>query len=191
MADTELIQCEKGQYTLIAENTASIVIKTRGGMTTARIFVGTEQPDVGEQNFLKLGADDFPFRLNNIGAGRSVWLSPERTGGIEVIKGSESANGSGDDSTLVPGGGITSSTPGRWTELMPADVGRRGAFVQNKTTGSIFILVQDSGFPADGSQMGETEIPDRPAFYLFDFEPKRRYVIRGSAADMPYTLNNW
>lgn len=102
------------------------------------------------------------------------------------------ANETPTDGDLVIAAGVTSGSIGTWVELMPADADRLGASVQNKAaTGSIFILPFATGLPASGTQGGETEIPQAPGYFNFPFVPNQRYVVRGTAASMAYSLNTW
>lgn len=190
MADTTHVPVTAGSYSLIAENTSNILIKTRGAVTTAKIVLSPVEPDVETTDFMKLSASDFPFPLFNIKSGNKVWLMPEKSGGIEVISGREASTE--DDDSMVAGGAITNANAGTWQEMMAADPARNGAVIQSKAqTGSIFIMMLDDGLPADGSHLGEIEIPQRPSYYAFDFKPRRRYVVRGENASMPFTLNWW
>ncbi len=190
MAETSLIQCASGSYTLVAEDSTNIILRNRIS-AICRLVVAREQPDPAHTSYLRLVNDDFPFRLSGLNVADKVWVNPERDTIIETV----TLDASGellDDSTMTAGGGITSDNAGKWTEMMSANSGRVGALVQSKAnTGSLFILMHDDGLPADGSQIGEIEIPQRPSYYLFDFQPKRRYVIRGENASMAYTLNWW
>ncbi len=190
MADTSLIQCAAGTYSLVAEDSTNIILRNRIS-SICRLVVARDQPEPGHTAYIRLVNEDFPFRLNGLNTSDKVWIRPERDTIIETV----TLDASGellDDSTMVPGGGMTSATVDKWTEVMPASATRVGALLQSKAnTGSLFLLMQDDGLPADGSQIGEIEIPQRPSYYLFDFQPKRRYVIRGDNASMAYTLNWW
>lgn len=190
MAETSLIQCAAGEYSLVAEDSTNVILRNRIS-AICRVVVARTKPDPGHSQYIRLKNEDFPFRLSGLNTSDKVWLSPERDTTIETI----TLDASGellDDSTMMVGGGMTSENAGQWTELFTASANRVGALVQCKAdTGSIFILMQDEGLPADGSHLGEIEIPQRPSYYLFDFQPKRRYVIRGENASMAYTLNWW
>jgi hypothetical protein len=95
-----------------------------------------------------------------------------------------------DDAALVSTSPSTHATIGRWTQLMPAAIGRMGSAVQNKSAGSIFVVRADAQ-PADGSVAGEIEIPAEPGYYPFDWVPKGAYWVRGSAASQALTLWTW
>lgn len=190
MAETSLIQCAAGTYSLVAEDSTNVILRNRIS-AICRLVVAREKPDPGHTQYIRLKNEDFPFRLSGLNTSDKVWLNPERDTQIETV----TLDASGellDDSTMVAGGGITSGNAGQWSELFAANAGRVGAILQSKAaTGSLFLLMHDDGLPADGSQIGEIEIPQRPSYYLFDFQPKRRYVIRGENASMAYTLNWW
>lgn len=190
MAETSLVQCAAGTYSLVAEDSTNIILRNRIS-AICRLVVAREKPANNHSNYLRLRDEDFPFRLSGLNTSDKVWISPERDTIIETV----TLDASGellDDSTMVAGGGMTSENSGQWTELFAADAARVGSLVQSKaSTGSLFILMHDDGLPADGSQIGEIEIPQRPSYYLFDFQPKRRYVIRGENASMAYTMNWW
>lgn len=87
---------------------------------------------------------------------------------------------------------VTSASANVWVQLMPADAERLGGFIQSKApSGSIYILPYNTGLPANGPQPGEIELPARPAFYGFDVQPDRRWVVRGDAVSLAFSGATW
>lgn len=190
MAETSLIQCVAGTYSLVAQDSTNVILRNRVS-GVCRMVVARDQPAPGHGDYIRLRNEDFPFRVPGLNTSDKVWINPERDTQIEALI-ADASSELLDDSTMTIGGGITSENAGQWSQLMAANPDRVGALVQSKANiGSLFILMHDDGLPADGSQIGEIEIPQRPSYYLFDFQPKRRYVIRGENASMPFTLNSW
>jgi len=97
----------------------------------------------------------------------------------------------GTDASLVSADVATSAVIGTWVELMPADALRVGASVQAVfAAGNVFIKQSDT-LPLSGKKVGELQIPAAPAYFNFNFAPKKRYFMRGDMASLIVALKTW
>jgi hypothetical protein len=122
-----------------------------------------------------------------------VTADPEEIPGVIPDFGTEAGSGAvqSTDENATAVTATTDATATKWSVLMAADADRLGAAIQNHSAGSLFIAPYATGLPADGSLSGEVEIPPTPTQYIFPFSPRKRYIIRGSAATLSYTLETW
>lgn len=92
------------------------------------------------------------------------------------------------DGALVQEDGATSSAAGTWTLLMGADATRKGASIQNRSAGPLYVA---QSVAAPGAGVLGVKIPADPVYFRFDFVPRKSYWIRADAASAAYHLDRW
>lgn len=99
-------------------------------------------------------------------------------------------SGAGDEA-MVELDATASATPGEWVELFPADPARNGAAIQNKDAAAIVYLLEATVAPASGTQPGEIGVPVFPAYFNFDWTPRKRYFFRSTVASSKVAVKTW